>query len=154
MAKLVTISLEARDARPILDRAAYEAARYGSLVDYITLQTWNAPGSGSIADLKVEWRRKFLAAKRVVESFGVEYVAVSEEDTVNPRGHVPYIGGKRERLAGFDFVTGAKPDPNPKNHKPQYRGAHHLEACKKAAEQTVALWAAELNKEEKESTDA
>lgn len=149
MANVVKITLQVRDARPILWQAARDAAYYGSLTDYITLRTWNAPGARKpIADLKVDWRRKFLAAKRVVNSFGVDYFAVSEEDTVNPKGHVPYVGGrvKKLRLGSLGTIgmrEGARPDP--KKAEPQYKGAHHLQACDAAADKTVEFWLSTMN---------
>src|ERR1035437_9101297 len=94
MANKVTLTLLADDAEPFLLQAAEEAAKFGAWCDYITAKTYNAPNWGNmeLADRKKEWREKFLRAKRIVESFGVDYEQTTEAETLTV--NYDYVGGK------------------------------------------------------------
>lgn len=95
----VSLTLLADDAAPILYNAAEMAARYGALCDYITIRTYDSPGRNgpSLADSKKEWLAKFLSAKRIVESFGVEYEPTSEGETMTVHIPDPVLWRKRHK---------------------------------------------------------
>lgn len=137
MTSKVTLTLQADDAEPILRQAAREAAKYGALCDYITRRTYNPPSNPTPETVKC-WRDLFLAAKRKVEAFGVEYESTSEEETLTL--HHPYVGGKRVPLGntGFHQIVGSKPDY--KHPVPCYRGEVHSNACNAAADRVVRAW--------------
>lgn len=141
--QMINIMLRADDAEPILRVAAFDAARYGSLCDYITAKTYGAPWSlsgQSSAEQKAGWNARFLKAKRMVEAFGVEYEMVSEAETLTV--HIPMKNQKRKPrvIAGMTFneVTGGEPDY--KNPQPEYRRGVHEDACKAAADRVVRAW--------------
>lgn len=156
MAKTVTLTLQIPDARPILHHAAYDAAYFSALVDYVTTKTANRPGgfANSLADAKVEWNRKFLRARRVVNSFGMDYERIPEEEVINPKGYVPYEGGTRklEKVGGVSFVRVEGSKPNYKKAGPMFRGEAFRAACKVSAERVVTLWLKELNREEPDAS--
>lgn len=130
----VTLELRADDAEPILRKAAYEAAKFGAWCDYITARTYNPPGSP--AQRKKEWLANFLRAKRIVETFGVEYEPTSEQETLTVGYR--YVGGRAENIVGFTVIRGSKPDYS--NPVPQYRGEVHSQACHAAADRVVRAW--------------
>ena len=82
--KNITVTLRATDIEPFLRKAAKDAALFSAWCDYITTQTHNPPSWAfmSVADAKKEWLARFLQAKRIVESFGIEYEPTSEEETL------------------------------------------------------------------------
>lgn len=145
MPNTVTITMLCADAEPFLRTAAEEAAKFGAWIDHITLKTYHAPsrGSLSLADSKVEWRRQFLRAKRIVESFGVEYELTSEEETLTV--YIPSKNEKRKRVmvAGMAFTEVSGGEPDYKNPQSSYRGAVHSEACRQAADRVVRRWKGE-----------
>jgi hypothetical protein len=68
-----------------------------------------------LAEEKKEWLARFLAAKRIVEAFGVEYEPTSEAETMTV--HFPMKSQK-------------------------YRHGIHAEACRQAAKRVVRTWRA------------
>jgi hypothetical protein len=138
----VILSLRGEDAKPILEQAARDAAYYGGWLDHITRRTWNSPQgmSETFEEARARWQKKFLAAKRIVEAFGVEIESTSEEETLTVE--FPHVGGKKKlvKIGGIAFneVTGSKPDY--KDPRPRYRGAVHLEAAWAAASRVVRAW--------------
>lgn len=145
MAKTVTLTLRADDAEPILREAAKDAAKFGAWCDYITKRTVNSPArnenSSNLVDIKRAWQTKFLTAKRVVESFGVEYEPTSEQETLGVyipikvlKSHAVNLGG----LARLRHIDESEPDPA--NARPEYQPMIHSEACKQAAERVVRKW--------------
>lgn len=144
MAKTITLELRPEDAEPILRQAADDAAKFGAWVDYIDRRTYDSPkGRGeTLEEAKKRWRGKFLAAKRIVEAFGVDYEPTSEEEALGVYFH--YVGGSRKlkKIGGiaFNVVTGSRPDFS--NPHPQYRKEIHAEACRQAADRVVRRWRA------------
>lgn len=134
----VTLTLRADDAEPILRKAAYEAAKFGAFVDYITRKTYNAPGNYFV--MHGQWQDWFLAAKRIVEAFGIEYEPTSEEETLTV--HFDYVGGTRHprKIAGMTFVEVRDSKPDYKHPRPAYRRDVHSQACHAAAERVVKAW--------------
>lgn len=147
----VTITLRIEDAEPILRKAAYEAAKFSAWCDHVTNRTHRCPGRGygeNLADARKRWNVKFLAAKRIVNSFGFEYEQTSEEETLTV--HIPMKNQKRKlrKVAGmiFNEVSGGEPDY--KHPEPMYRGEVHELACHAAADRVVRAWRAELENRE------
>ena len=141
----ITITLRAEDAEPFLREEARKAAFYGALGDYITKRTWDTPGGRSLADDRQCWQREFLRAKRIVESFGVEYEPTSEEETMTVQ--FPMKNEKRTPvvvagLIKYTRVEGGEPDY--KKPEPRYRRGVHAEACIQAADRVVRRWRATL----------
>lgn len=142
----VALTLRADDAEPFLRKAAEDAAKFGAWCDYITKKTGGNPKSTSEStdDAKKRWLQKFLAAKRIVEAFGVEYEQTSEEETMTINYN--YVGGKTKVMdvggIKFGMRTGSQPDY--KNPYPYYRGDVHAEACRQAAIRVVRAWRANL----------
>ena len=137
--KRVTVTLRIDDAEPFLRKAAFEAAKFGALCDYMTKRTANCVERGfgeSFDDARARWSERFRAAKRIVETFGVEYEQTSEQETLTV-GY-PLEGGKVKRVGGFDFVEGSKLNYN-KPH-PEYRREVHTHACYAAADRVVRKW--------------
>lgn len=145
----VTITLSIDDVESFLRRNAIDAAKYSAYCDYFSKRTYNMPTWGGLRfdDLRKEWNERFLRAKRIVESFGVEYEMTSEEETltisypywinetVKIRDLGPSLGKVRMRSGG---------EPNYKRPLPTYRGGVHDEACKAAADRVVRRWRAML----------
>lgn len=140
MPKTITLDLRPDDAEPILRDAAERAARFGAYCDHITRRTVEGPASGNYDDCRKQWLARFLAAKRVVEAFGVEIEPTSEPETLTV--YYSHIGGRRKlkNIGGvrFNVVTGSKPDY--KNPYPCYRRDVHAEACRQAASRVVRRW--------------
>lgn len=136
----VTLELRTDDAEPLLRQAAEDAAKYGALCDYITKRTGNCPQRGfseTLDDARKRWQAIFLRAKRIVESFGIEYEPTSEEETLTV--DFPHEGGTRKVIGGlFAMTTGSK--QNFKKPFPSYRREVHSEACRAAAGRTVRKW--------------
>jgi len=142
----ITLALRAEDAEPILRLHAELAARYGAFCDHITRKTVERPNAYTpIEEARAEWLAKFLQAKRVVESFGLEYEPTSEAETLTV-----YVPDKvlKSRIvkgvAGMSFRLIDKSVPDPKNARPKWRGGVHQEACRHAAERVVRRWRAAL----------
>lgn len=140
----ITLRLRPEDAEPILEQAARDAAYYGGWLDHVTRRTWNSPKgmSGTFEQAQMRWRKKYLAAKRIVEAFGVEIETTSEEETLTVI--FSQVGGKKKllRIAGMAFneVTGSRPDYS--DPRPYYRWAVHSEAAWQAASRVVRKWKA------------
>lgn len=134
----ITITLDASDLEPILRKAAHEAALYGGWVDHVTRRTYNPP-----QDLKwqPEWKQKYLRAKRIVEAFGVEHEATSEQETLTV--HYPHVGGKKINRGFFVEIVGSAPDY--KNPIPEYWRGVHANACEAAADRVVRRWRESIN---------
>jgi len=146
---LVSLTLPARDAEPWLRQAAEDAAKLSAWCDHLTRKTLHAPSWGgvSLEDAKKDWRARFVRAKRIVESFGVEYQQTSEAETLTV--DYPHVGGKTRimRVPGIGPVgwrSGAEPDY--KHPQPCYRGGVHAEACRQAADRVVRAWRATLER--------
>lgn len=93
----ITLALRADDAEAWLQMAAYEAALYGALSDFITKRTYNVRYRGygeTLDDSKKRWQQRFLLNKRRVEAFGVEYEPTSEEEALTV--HIPMKNEKRK----------------------------------------------------------
>lgn len=139
MSNKIALMLLPDDAEPILRKNAYDAAKYGAFVDYITKKTYDAPNRPD-AEQRKRWLSEFLAAKRIVEAFGIEYEQTSEQETLTL--NFPYVGGKRKlkNVAGMAFyeVTGSKPDYA--HPQPSYRHEVHSAACIAAANRVVKAW--------------
>lgn len=141
MTDKVTLTLRADDAEPILREAAFTAAKFSAFCDFLTRNTVGLPCDWNRLDeRKKEWQVVFLRAKRVVESFGVEYERTTEEETMTVyvpdkvlRSHIVNVGGIRMRHVD-------KSVPDPKRAMPQLRAAVHSEACHAAAERVVRRW--------------
>lgn len=148
MKAIVTPALLADDAEPILREAAVEAAKFGSLCDYITRKTYNVRYVGhgeTIDDARKRWTAKYLRAKRIVEAFGVAVDQPSEGETLTV--HVPNKNEKRTRvkvggLLQYTRVEGGVPDY--KNAMPEQRRDVWEEACRQAADRVVRRWRATL----------
>jgi hypothetical protein len=139
----ISITLRQQDAEPILRRAAYDAAYYGSWCDYITPRTYSF-NLRVDADAKKRWRDNFLRAKRLVEAFGIEYEQVSEEETLTV--YIPFKNEKRKlrKVGGFGFTVLEGGVPDYDNPQPAYRGTIHTYACHAAAERVVRRWRAQF----------
>ena len=146
MTDKVTLTLQVDDAEPILRSAAYDAAKYSALLDYITRKTYDAPDRPT-PDVRELWTKRYLAAKRKVEAFGVDYEPTSEEETLTV--HYPYVGGKtKRRVVGglvFNEIVGSKQDFD--HPQPAYRREGHSMACIAAAARVVRKWQASLTSE-------
>jgi hypothetical protein len=141
MTDKVTLTLRADDAEPILREAAREAASYSALCDHMTKRTVGLPCHvKNIDERKKEWQAAFLRAKRIVESFGVEYDATSEAETLGVYIPDKVLKSHIVRVAGVAFRRVDKSVPDPKNAMPLFRGAVHSEACKAAAARVVGRW--------------
>lgn len=145
--KRITLELLPDDAEPFLRRAAYDAAMFGALCDYMTKRTGSIPYRGhgeSLEDARKRWQVKFLAGKRIVEAFGIEYEPTSEEETLTV-GY-PMEGGnaKRHNIAGLALNVIHDSKPNYDKPYPAYRRGVHEEACKQAVERVVRKWRAGL----------
>lgn len=140
--KTITIELQTEDAEPILREAAKDAARWGSLADNITRNTYDYPRGHSerFDDARERYRTKFIKAKRVVEAFGVEVDQPSEGETMTV--YEPDIVTKSHlvKVAGVTFRHIDASKPNPKGRMPSYRRGVHEEACRQAAERVVKRW--------------
>lgn len=140
--KEVTVKLPIDYAEKVLRDAAYKAAYFGSLLDYMTRRTKQRPGPGYTLDEgRIAWKEGYLSAKRVVQAFGVEYEPVSEQETLTVT--YEYKGGKTKRvmIAGllkFNHTEGGRLDYD--NPIPCYRGEVHREACEHAAASVVKSW--------------
>lgn len=113
---LVQISLRKEDAAYVLHGAAFDAAKYGALCDYMASNVSDIPSDAlmlgaSLVEVKKEWTGRFLRAKRITEAFGVDYAPVTEDATVSPL---------------------SKPAPGMKPRR-CYREREHLAACEAAA---------------------
>lgn len=142
---MVSISLAPADAEVILQQYAETAARYGSLGDYITRKTVDAPGSIYLSakhydEAKREWHEKFLRAKRIVEAFGVECQYPTEAETLGVYIPSKVLKSHLVKVAGMTFEHVDKSAPDPKNSRPRYKGRVHAEACRAAADRVVANW--------------
>lgn len=143
---MITLTMQPDDAEPILRQAAEDAAKYGAWVDHMTKGTGNLPCPFRLLeDRRKEWRAAFLRAKRIVESFGVEYEMTSEAETLSIAFH--FTGGTRRlhdlgSLGKVAIVSGSKVDYS--RPYPTYAGAVHAEACRQAASRVVRRWRASL----------
>lgn len=148
MTTKINLTLQADDAEPFLRESAKAAAKFGAWCDHIGSRTCGRPSWGdmSLVDAKKEWMAKFLRAKRIVESFGVDYEQTSEEKTLTVGYR--YVGGKTKivdlgpGLGKVRMNSGSQPDY--KNPYPEYRRAVHEEACRQAADRVVRRWRAAL----------
>lgn len=139
--KTVTLDLRIEDAEPILRTYAEIAAKYGALCDHITPRTVERPShSIPLADCKKDWNDKFLRAKRIVESFGIEYEMTSEAETLTTYIPDKVLKSHLVKIAGMTFRHIDKSKPDPKNARPQYRSGVHAEACRQAADRAVRKW--------------
>lgn len=147
--KTITLELKPDDAEPILRQAAFEAAKYSALCDYVTKRTYNSPwrSGQTFEETRKRWDELFRKAKRMVEAFGVEYQQTSEEetltvafDTAGGTTKVVDLGGAVGKVG---WRSGGELDF--KHPKPSYRGGVHEEACRQAAERTVRTWRAGLS---------
>lgn len=84
--KEVTITLDRRDAERILLEAATEAAKWGGYLDHVTRKTI-LRAFGTYDTHRPLWRERFVAAKRVVEAFGVEVEPISEAEMIGRHEH-------------------------------------------------------------------
>jgi len=136
----ITLELRTEDAEPILREAAELAARYGAWLDYVTPRTWNF-SLGVNDEVRKRWHEKFTRAKRIVEAFGIDHEATSEEETLTVS--YPMKNEKRERrigVAGLAYVSVSGGEPDYKKPRPSYRRGVHDEACRQAAERVVRRW--------------
>lgn len=140
--KNITLTIRADDAEPILLKAAEDAAKYGAWCDHITIRTYNAPRwrGMKLADAKKEWMAKFLQAKRIVESFGIEYEQTSEPETLTIYIPTKVLKSHIVEIAGLRMRHVDKSVPDPKNAVPEYRSDVHAEACRQAAKRAVRKW--------------
>ena len=143
MKKTVTIDLRVEDAEPILHEAAYEAAKFGAWLDHITRRTYNPP-SALTTENRARWQAKFLRAKRIVESFGVDYEPTSEEETLTVYIPMKNETRKLKTVAGFQFTEVSGGEPDYAHPQPQYRRGVHEQACLEAAKRVVRAWRATL----------
>jgi hypothetical protein len=142
----IDLTLLDDDAAPILREAAEDAAKFGAWLDYITRKTWQAPSNTGerLDDARKRWQARFLRAKRIVEAFGIEYEATSEQETMT----VTYrsVGGTRTRKVigrlAFNVINGSRLDYD--HPEPCYRSEVHAEACRQAAKRVVHRWRAAL----------
>lgn len=141
--KTITLELRPEDAEPILRENAMLAAKYGAWLDFITRKTVESPKpSGTPFD---QWRKniqsRFWRAKRIVESFGVEYEPTSEGETLTV-----WMGTKIlkshivEPIKGFPMRFIDKSEDDPSDLRPQYREEVHTEACRQAANRAIRKW--------------
>lgn len=143
--KTITLDIRTEDAEPILRQYAELAARYGALVDHMTKRTVGRPSSSlPLDECKAEWQEKFLRAKRIVESFGVDYEMTTAEETLTTYIPDKVLKSHLVKVAGVTFRHVDKSIPDPKNAMPQYRSGVHAEACKAAADRVVRRWRAAL----------
>lgn len=137
----IHLTLRVEDAEPILRQAAFDAAKFGGYLDNVPRRIWNSPARGSkYEESRAEWRGKYLAAKRIVEAFGVE-VELADGDFVGT--HYPHTkGGKREILdvggLKFAMMKGAKTDHS--RPEKQWLGVRFQEAAEAAQGRAVAKW--------------
>jgi hypothetical protein len=142
----ITLTLRADDAEPILREAAIDAAKFSAFLDTITRRTGNSPcNSGETLEAaRKRWQKRFLRAKRIVESFGVEYQPTSEQETLTVA--YPYVGGTTKLMdvggIKFGMRSGSKPDYD--HPYPHYRGEVHAEACRHAGDRVVRTWRATI----------
>lgn len=139
MAKTITLELRMEDAEPILREAAYEAAKYGAWCDYITPRTYNPPVRVT-PEARAGWATRFLRAKRIVESFGVEYEPTSESETLTV--HIPdkVLKSHLVKIAGMTFRHVDESVSDPKRAMPEHRREVHSQACHAAADRVVRAW--------------
>lgn len=142
--KTITLTLRTDDAEPILRNAAFAAARYGGFLDHFTRKTVDMPNvyytRGGYDVVREEWTKNFLAAKRIVEAFGIEYEPTSEEETLTI--YIPHkvLKSHLVNAGGVTFRHIDKSIPDPTNSRPMFRGQIHTEACNAAAERVVRKW--------------
>ncbi len=143
MKKTVTLTIRAEDAEPILREAAYEAAKFGAWLDHITRRTYNPP-SAPTPENRARWQARFLRAKRLVESFGIDYEPTSEEETLTV--HIPMKNETRKlkTVAGIQFCEVSGGEPDYAHPQPCYRRGAHEEACQQAAQRVVRAWRSTL----------
>ncbi len=145
----VTLELRVEDAEPILRKDAYEAAKYSAWLDHITKRTVSSPCSTSRdfdADRK-DWNLKFLSNKRLVESFGIDYEILSEQEVLGVYIPEKVLKSRIVKLAGFSIREVQKSEPDPANAQPRYQSSICLEACKQAADRVVRNWQATLTRQ-------
>ena len=142
MAKTVTITLPINIAEPMLRQAAFEAAEYGAWCDYFTPRTFMLPEALTPKNRQV-WLERFLASKRLVEAFGVEYQPTSAEETLtvyipmkNQKRKVTVVDGMR-----FPEIV-SEGEPDYKHPVPNYWSGVHADACQAAADRVVRQWKA------------
>lgn len=146
MAKTITLELRPEDAEPMLRQAADDAAKFGGWCDHITRRTVDMPwasamlGRDDFDKNKQEWQSRFLQAKRIVEAFGVEYEATSEQETLTTYIPDKVLKSHLVKVAGMTWRHIDKSMPDPKNARPRYAKAVHAEACKQAADRVVRRW--------------
>ena len=135
----INLDLRREDAEPILREAAEEAAKFGSLLDHITRNTYDYPRGHQerFDDARERWRRRYLHGKRIVEAFGLEVEQPGEAETLTI--HIPHKVLKSHivRVAGIAFRSIDKSVPDPKRAMPAYRRGIHEEACRQAAARVV-----------------
>lgn len=143
----ITLSLRAEDAEPILRKEAYDAAKYGSMVDHIPRKCWNHPkGYGVDHDKqKAIWSERFLRSKRIVESFGIDYEPVSEAETITLRYEEIKRTKARRNIAGMTFREIETVGYNSKKFEAHYISEYHSQACQAAADRAVRRWRESLN---------
>lgn len=139
--RTVTVTLRADDAEPIVWQAAYDAAKYGACLDYVTRRTRNSPGGLDYDANRVRWHAAFVRAKRLLAAFGLDPEPTSEEETLTVS--YDHVGGKRKRvivggLLQYYRIEGGGPDY--KHPQPAYRGEVHSMACRAAADRVVRRW--------------
>lgn len=142
---MISLRLAADDAEPILRISAELTALYSALLDYTTRRTGNCPNVGSgrtHAQARAEWQDKFLRNKRVVESFGVEFSPISEQEALTVAHPFLRAGAKHptepRRVGATEGVADlTKPYPT-------WRRDVARDACLHAADRTVRAWRATL----------
>jgi hypothetical protein len=143
MSKPITLLLQADDAEPILRQAAFEAAKFGAFCDYFTRKTVYMPPfvtHNTYDDERKEWLTKFLAAKRIVEAFGMEVEPTSEQETLTVYVPDRVIKSHLVDIGGMKFRHIDKSIPDTKRTVPSYRKDVHTQACHAAAERVIRAW--------------
>lgn len=139
--KTITLELRSADAEPILRKAAFDAAKFGAFVDHFTRRMAYAPhGPGTFDEKRKEWQASFLAAKRMVEAFGLSHEQTSEEETLGVYIPDKVLKSHVKTVGAFAFRHIDKSVPDPKNAMPSYKSGIHSDACRAAAERVVRRW--------------
>src|SRR5690606_4802745 len=126
----------------VLREAAYKAALYGALTDYITRRTGNRPswnGAKTFEEARAAWRRQFARAKALVECFGVDYEPTSEAETLTiDYGSKPILDKKGREVIVAGLFRRVETDFD--QRFPAYRRHVHEAACEAAALRVVRAW--------------
>lgn len=139
----VTLSLRVEDAKPILRKAAYEAALYGGHADHIPRRSWGRPGptGETFDDFRKRCAGRFVEAKRIVEAFGVEVELTTEPEAMTI--HYPHRKGgkyKKHNVAGFVMRERIGGETDWSKPEPMYRSEVHRYASEAAADRVIRAW--------------